>query len=196
VSGGAPIGVPGNHDSARGDVGRRARAGVTGVRGPVVASLTRQGDYPGHQHHQPDRDSRADQGGGETGQRLRDEGELGPVSDRLDHRIGVFRKTSRLIVTGKVHRDHLISALAQLRSNEMPVEGTVAGTVDKDLGRHQGVSLRCELKPVVRAHGALPSAVSLLELVVLAFGLPRAGEMGEDGRVPADAAWFLVPVRP
>jgi hypothetical protein len=50
--------------------------------------------------------------------------------------------TSRLILTGKVHDDHLVSALAQLRSKEMPMEGAIAGTVDEDIGRHQRVSQR------------------------------------------------------
>jgi hypothetical protein len=60
-------------------VHRRTR--VTGIRRPVVASLPRQRDHPGEQNHRSDRDSRADQGGGETGQEPGDEDELGPVPD-------------------------------------------------------------------------------------------------------------------
>ena len=81
---------------------------------------------------------RADERSGEAAERLRHQDQLGAIADRLDDRVGVLRQPGRLVLAGKVDRHHLTSALFQLGRDQVPVEGAVAGSVDKDIGGHRG----------------------------------------------------------
>jgi hypothetical protein len=120
------------------DLARSRGPRIPGVLRPVVAPLTGCGDHSGDQHDKRHRNPGADQRRGEAAQRLRDENQVRTpaIADRLDNRVGVLGKPRRIVLTGEIHRDRLVSAGAQLGREEVPVEGAVAGAVDERIGRH------------------------------------------------------------
>ena len=109
---------------------------VAGVGPPFSRRLTRSGHHRVDEDEERDWQSFAHQRGGETGQRLCDEDQLGSAPDSPDHRVCVVPQTGRVVFAGQVNCHDVVATRPKLGNDEMPVPLVGAGAVDQHVGCH------------------------------------------------------------
>jgi hypothetical protein len=112
------------------------RRSVAGVRPPVSRGLARGRHHAGHEDQRVGGEPIRDQGRGEPTERLTDDDQILPVTDRLDDGVGVVPELRGGVIGRKVRGHHVVPARAQLRLHQVPVPADVAGSVDQHEGAH------------------------------------------------------------
>ena len=131
---------------------RGARLRLAGVVPPLAGGLARARDHRGEEDEQVDGAARADDRGAEPGQRLGHEDEVRAVTDGVDDGLDVGVETGRVVGSGQLDGDDVVTAPAQLRLDAVPEPRVAAGTGDEPERRHALQSARCraDFTPTVR----------------------------------------------
>jgi hypothetical protein len=110
---------------------------VSRVRPVVRGSLVGHRDNGSDQDEQVNRHAMADERCRERSERMRDHDEIGPVADRLDHRVRVLGEAGGVFVARKIRRHDVMTSFPQFCLHQMPVPADVVGTVDQDIHSHR-----------------------------------------------------------
>jgi hypothetical protein len=92
--------------------------------------LARSGNHRGDENQEPRRYPRAYDWRDVAAERLGDDDEILPLTDGVNHDLGVRREPGGIVFDGQVHNDHAVPSSAELVLDEVPVPSHVAGAMD------------------------------------------------------------------
>ena len=112
---------------------------VTGVRPPFARRFARSGHHRRHEDDQARVEAHADERRGEPAEGLghHDHITFGIGRRRVGDAIGVLGQSRTVVIAGQVDRDDVVTPRGELRPDQVPVPGVVAGTVNEHVGRHR-----------------------------------------------------------
>ena len=96
------------------------REDVPGVGPPFTGCFARQWHHGVDEHDEIDRSAITDQGGCESGERLRNEDDLLALSNGSKDGVGIFTETCCVIVAGQVHGDGDVSEFFEVGHHQVP----------------------------------------------------------------------------